>query len=282
MAQLYVIKADGNKEPFSADKVFRSAIRAGASRQLAQELAFKLKREAYQGITTSDIFKKVKKLLKEQSRKSALRFDLKRSIRELGPTGFPFEKYACEIFKSLGFEVKINQFISGKCVPDYEIDFVAEKENLIYIGECKYRHVFKERVDLKDALANYARFSDILSGSCFKPKIRKGVEIKTIMVSNGKFTNKAIDCSYCMGMELLGWQFPQNKGLEKIVESLELYPITILPSLRGYIKKSLVDGRLMLVRDILNADPLKIARKMGLQAKDFIPLIKEAKLLLGK
>ena len=280
MVRLTVIKVNGDKEPFSFQKVFRSAIRAGAPRQLAGEIAFKIQKEAYPGVTTSDIFRKVKKLLKQQSRRSALRFDLKKSIRELGPTGFPFEKYVGEIFNNLGFNVKINQFISGKCVSDYEVDFIAEKENLIYIGECKYRNVFKERVDLKDALANYARFSDILSGSYFKYKKGRNIKFKTMLVSNGKFTNKAINYSRCMGVDLLGWRFPGNKGLENIVESQKLYPITILPSLRGYIKKTLVGNRLMLVRDILDVDPVKFANKMRLKTKDLISLIKEAKLLI--
>lgn len=280
MPASYVIKANGEKEPFSFQKIFKSAVRVGAPKQLALEIAEKIERESYPEIATSDIFKKVNKLLRERSKRSALRFNLKRGIRELGPTGFPFEKYVGEIFRSLGFKVKINHFIPGYCISNYEIDFIAEKDDLIYLGECKYRNIFSDKVDLKDALANYARFSDILNGLYFKSEKQKNTRLKTILVTNGKFTRQAINYSNCMGVDLLGWRFPKNRSLEYLVESQKLYPITILPFLKGYLKKVLVEKQLMLVKDILDIDPVKFAQKTKLQARDIFPLIKEARLLL--
>ena len=274
----YVVNAQGEQEPFSFRKVFGSALRAGASKEAAWNIAAAVRKDSYPGITTSEIFKKVGELLRKQSRKSALRFNLKKSIQQLGPTGFPFEKYVCEIFKSMGFKTAVNQIIPGRCINGYEIDFIAEKENLVYLGECKYRNFFEDKVDLKDALVNFARFLDILQGPCFQA--RKNKIFKTIMVSNGKFTQSAIRYSGCNKVELLGWKFPQNAGLERLVEEKSLYPITILSSLKGYIKSKLADSQLMLARDILKVDPAKLARKIDAQEKDILSLVREAELLL--
>ena len=278
----YILNSSGEKELFSFQKVYKSARRAGASEKLAQEIAEIIEKEIYPGIRTSEIFKKVKKLLRQKTLKTALRFNLKEAMRKLGPTGFPFEKFIGEIFKKLGFEVKLNQHLPGFCCADYEIDFLAKKNNLIYVGECKYRNFSGERVHSQEALANYARFLDILRGPCFKKEKCRNFKIKTMMVTNTKFTARAMNYSYCMNVELLGWRCPKNRGLEFLIEKQKLYPITILPSLKGYLKDIFVLRKIMLARDVLRIDPQKFAKRLKISPKGLYPLIKEAKILLEK
>jgi len=79
----------------------------------------------------------------------------------------------------------------------------------------------------------------------------------------------------------LGWRNPQNKGLEYLVEEKALYPVTILPSLKGYMKEVLVENQIMLVKDFLNIDIVGFSAKTKLQEKDLHSLMEEAKLLLG-
>jgi hypothetical protein len=203
-------------------------------------------------------------------------------MRKLGPTGFPFEKYVGEIFKRLGFKVKINQYLPGFCIRSYETDILAQKDKLIHIGECKYRNLAGERVHSKDALVNFARFVDILNGPYFKSKKYRNFTIKAMMVTNTKFTSRATDYSRCMNVELLGWRTPKNKGLECIIEEQKLYPITILPSLKGRLRDILVSEKIMLVEDILKTDPQKFAKQFKISMKSLSPLIKEAKILLEK
>ena len=168
MAPLFVINAGGEREPFSFKKVYRSARRAGASKETAQRIAKTIKKELYPGISTAEIFKKIKSLLRREAPQAALKFSLKEGMRKLGPTGFPFEKYTAEIFKNLGYKTSTNQFLPGRCIHSYEIDFVAEKGKTVYVGECKYRRFFGERVRSSDVLENYARFLDIRNGRYFK------------------------------------------------------------------------------------------------------------------
>ncbi|MCD6233287.1 hypothetical protein J7J81_02840 [bacterium] len=278
---IYIINSRGEKEPFSLKKVRRSARRVGASRELAKEIAGVLQKEAYPGIRSSEIFRRIKQILHRETPGAALRFNLKKAMRKLGPTGFPFEKYIGEIFKYNGFEVKLNPYIPGFCCRSYELDLLARKDNLLYVGECKYHHLPQERVDLGVALANYARFLDIKKGAFLKRESFRGLQVRSILVTNTKFTAKAMKYCRCNGVEVLGWNCPRNKGLEHLIDSQKLYPITILPSLKGYLQEIFVARKMMLAKDILKINPFYLAQKTGVSETKLEQLIKEANTLLG-
>lgn len=275
MTSLYIINSNGEREPFSAEKVYRSAKRVGASKELAKKITKTIEKEVYPGITTLEIFKRVKKLLQRETPKAALKFNLKKGIKKLGPTGFPFEKYVGAIFSRNDFEVKLNQHISGFCCK-YEIDFVAKKDNLLYIGECKYHNLPGGRVHSNTALTNYARFLDIKKGK-FN---RKNLKIKSLLVTNTKFTTRSISYSNCVGVELLGWNYPRNEGLEYLIDSQKLYPITILPSLSQYLAEIFASKKIMLVQDILRIDVTKFAKETKISEQHLKRLIKETEILL--
>ncbi len=277
MVPIYIINSRSEKEPFSFKKVYDSARRVGASRSLAEEIAGTVQKEVRPGMKTSRIFNRVKSLLAKKNNQSALRFSLKDGMRKLGPTGFPFEKYIGEIFREEGFKVKTNQYLSGRCLSGHEIDFTAKKGNVFYVGECKYRNLPGERVHTKDVLANYARYLDIKGGSRFKGK---RLETKTIMVTNTKFTNRAVKYALCAGIELLGWKFPRNRGLERLIEERKLYPVTILPSLRGYVKEAFIRRNIMLAEDVLKINTQRFGRAFNIPVKKIGALVKEAKTLL--
>lgn len=275
MTSLYIINSNGEREPFSAEKVYRSAKRVGASKELAKKITKTIEKEVYPGITTLEIFKRVKKLLQRETPKAALKFNLKKGIKKLGPTGFPFEKYVGAIFSRNDFEVKLNQHISGFCCK-YEIDFVAKKDNLLYIGECKYHNLPGGRVHSNTALTNYARFLDIKKGK-FN---RKNLKIKSLLVTNTKFTTRSISYSNCVGVELLGWNYPRNEGLEYLIDSQKLYPITILPSLSQYLAEIFASKKIMLVQDILRIDVTKFAKETKISEQHLKRLVKETEILL--
>jgi len=268
MAKIFVVNSKGEKEFFSVAKVLNSARRVGASRSLAQDIAVRAQSQAYDGIPTSEIFSYVKSRLKKDSPRAAMKFNLKKAMAKLGPTGFPFEKYIAEILRSQGFVVEINQIAPGHCCSSYEIDFLARKENLLYIGECKFRNVFEGKVHMDVALANYARFLDIKNGKFFSQE-PKTTEIKSLLVTNAKFTNQAIRYCECCGVGLLGWKYPQNNGLERLIDSQKLYPITILPSFNSRFYQTSLAQDIILARDLL-----------CLNKKELAPLIREAKTLL--
>ena len=275
---MYIINSRGEKEAFSLRKVYRSARRVGADIKSAKRIAEIIKQEVVPGTKTIDIFKRVRQLLGEKDSQLALKFSLKEAIKKLGPDGFSFEKYVGRILESAGYKVKINQYLPGACLAGYEIDFLAAKGDLVYVGECKYRNSPGDRIDTKEMLAVYARFSDILSGSFFKNASEK--EIKAIMVTNTKFTSRAKRYARCKGIELLGWRHPKDAGLEYLIEKEKLYPITILPSLKKFLKDIFVSQKMMLAKDVLALDPANFTEGNNLPMESLDPLIKEASVLL--
>lgn len=275
-SNIFVVNIQGTREPFSFEKVYLSAQRAGATKLEAREIANAIEKEVYNGMKTEEIFRRVKEFLENGNQKAALRFNLKEAMRKLGPTGYSFEKYVGEIFENLGYSVKINQFVMGHCVT-YEIDFLAEKENFVYVGECKFHKLPEGKVDLQTALANCARFHDILARGSFGKK-----EIKSILVTNTKFTTEAIRYSNCKHIDLLGWRYPEEQGLEYLIESRNLYPLTILPSCKGRLAEILNLRKKMLVKDILDidnrayySDPEMVKNGIGAAAKEAEVLMKK-------
>ena len=271
--KIYIINARGEQEPFSYTKVYRSAKRAGADEKLARQIARDIEQNVYSGIKTFDIFKQVKAQLRKQAPLVAIRFNLKQAIRKLGPTGFPFEKYMASVFAALGFEVKLNQIVKGSCV-EYEIDFLAQKQNELKIVECKFRNLSEGKVDTNNILIVHAKLLDIQKGSFFKEKVNSTV------ITNTKFTTRAIKYANCMGIELLGWNYPHNNGLERLIESNNLYPITILPSLSRSLADYFVAKKIMLAKDIISINPNRVAQQTKVNQNKINNLIKEAKTLL--
>lgn len=278
--RLHVINSKGEEERFSSKKVYQSAREVGASKDLAIEISEAVKAEAYPGIKTSEIAKIVRKLLAREKPEAALKFNLKEAMRRLGPTGFIFEKYVGEIFVKNGFKVNLNEEIAGACCC-YEIDFIATKGRLVIIGECKYRNLAGGRVDLKEALENYARFLDIQKGPFCKKGIFEKKEFKSLIVTNTKFTEEAIKYAQCVGFDLLGWEYPKGKGLEDTIDKESLYPVTILPSFKKYMEKVFAGKRMMLVEDVLKLKRRDFCEKNNIPEKHFKKLVSEAEILLG-
>lgn len=305
---LYVVNSRGEKEPFSFKKVYQSAKRVGASESLARKTTESVAKTIYPGIKTSEIFNEVKNLLQKENSRAAIKFSLKKAIQKLGPTGFPFEKYVGAIFESLGFKVKLNQFLWGRCLK-YEIDFLAKKENLLYVGECKYRSLLEEgKVHSNIVLILFGKFFDLKEGifskdynlpvtskmsaedrrvmegleSYLRGPLFKNLNIKPILVTDAKFTKDAIKFSKIRQIELLGWRYPKNKGLEYLIESQNLYPITILPSLKNYLAEILVSKKIMLVKDFLKLNVFKFSKENNIPLNYLEALVKEGKILLGE
>lgn len=173
---------------------------------------------------------------------------------ELGPSGFPFEKYIGELFKHQGYSVHIDQTLQGKCVT-HEIDVVAEKGNEMLLMECKYRNLSGITVDVKTPLYIQARFEDILANGFDRKKNFKGW-----IVTNSGFTTDALKYGNCKGLEMMSWAYPKNKGLKDMIDNTGLYPVTCLTSLTHREKQLLLENNYVLVSDInSNSQLLQLA-----------------------
>jgi len=271
-----VIKYSGEKEPFSVKKVYNSAMRAGASSSLAKEISRELEKEVYQNITTAEIFKKIREKLKKDNLQIAMRFSLKEAMKKLGPAGFVFEDFARRVLSHYGMKMESSMIINGKCCK-YEIDFLAFKENLVYLGECKYRNNSGDKVDVNVCLKSFAILDDVKNSGRFKDK-----NVNFLIVTNSRFTDEAIKYSSCKGIELLGWNYPKDQGLEDMVEAKKLYPITILPSFKGYLAEALRKERVMLVDDVFSLNIDKFGKRVNIPKKQLEALRREAEILIDK
>ncbi|HLW32217.1 MAG TPA: ATP cone domain-containing protein, partial [Aequorivita sp.] len=136
-SKIEIVKYSGERVDFSIEKLKNSLRHSGAEESLIVEIAGIVQSELYQGITTKEIYNRAFSLLKKRKGVLASRYKLKKAIYELGPTGFPFEKFVGSLLFYSGYQVQIGQILQGKCVT-HEVDVVAQKNNKHIVGECKF------------------------------------------------------------------------------------------------------------------------------------------------
>ena len=232
MKEVEIIKSNGERQAFSRRKVYRSVRRSGAPSALAREIADRVEKEVRPGWTTLQISQRVRKLLQKRRPSSSIKFNLFWAMTQLGPTGFPFERYIARVFEAQGFKTFTDEWLQGKCIR-HQVDFLAENDQNFYLGECKYHNLRGRKTSVNVVLHYFARFGDLIQGPRSANARRKKEKVQTVLVTNTQFTSEAIRYGRCVGQELLGWNYPPRQGLERIIDKHKIYPITILPSFKG-------------------------------------------------
>ncbi len=251
---IYIVKADGVRELFNPAKLEHSLRKIGTTKELADQIVSEIQLNLKEGNTTKEIYRQAFSLLRRKQKPVAVRYSLKRAIAELGPTGFPFEQFVSEIFKSQGYETLTGQIVMGTCVP-HEIDVVAWKENELIMVEAKFHTDFSMSSDLKVALYVKARFDD-LQKNTYKFGGQERKLTKGMLITNTKFSTTAIQYGECAGLNMIGWNYPQDKNLHHMIEGNNLVPITALISLTQTEKKMLIANNLVLSKQ-LDSEALK-------------------------
>src|SRR5690348_14308366 len=134
-----ILKASGDVVPFHPDRLKRSLLKSGATEEQGEKIISQIQQNLYEGISTKEIYQRAYQLLKGEARPLAAKYKLKRAIMELGPTGFPFEKYVAAIFQQQGYAVQTSVIVEGSCVK-HEIDIIAKQNDRQLIIECKFHH----------------------------------------------------------------------------------------------------------------------------------------------
>ncbi|MCX6737577.1 MAG: hypothetical protein NTX26_02495 [Candidatus Parcubacteria bacterium] len=272
MPRIFVVNSQGVMEAFSPRKVWRSARRAGASPHQAQKAVEEASRLVVDGMSTQDVYNIILGVLGKESPLVGMRLNLKRAIQALGPTGFPFEQYVSSLWRFYDYKTKVDIIWKGKCVP-HEVDIEAQKDKDIQLIECKYRVQAGGRVDLHDLMASWGYFYDIGLANA-------SAHIHPLIITNNKFTSEAIAYGECMGLNMIGWRYPKDRGLEYIIESKKLYPVTILPSFKGYLAEILKSKDILMVRELLDINIQQSIRGRHLNQASVNQLYKEAKLIV--
>lgn len=239
-----IIKSTGDLVPFSIDKLKRSLQRSGTADAVINEVANEVVSCMHEGMTTREIYSMAFKLLKRRHSPSASRYTLKRAIMDLGPSGFPFEKFIGEVFRQLGYQIKLNQIIAGQCV-NHEVDIVAENSLEYCVVECKYHNSQSIPCDVKIPLYVNSRYRDISAMYTVK-----GKECRGWIVTNTKFTSDAVKYGECAGLHLLSWDYPTKNSLKDISDRFKIYPVTCLTTLTKKEKQMLLEKGIILCKDL--------------------------------
>jgi len=272
-----VAKADGHVERFQPGKIKRTLRRARASREVSERIIKEIKTRVYDGITTKEILRLVKSLLRKEEARAAMRYDLKGAMIRLGPAGFPFETFVAKVLEHYGYKTRLRSILQGRCVR-HEVDIIAEKASderiKRYLIECKYYNTPGTFIGLKDALYTYARFLDLNEAS----ELGKGKRFDGVWLAcNTRASYSARRYADCKGIKLLGWLHPKGQGLERLVDRKKLYPVTILPSVDKKALGNMSKADLMLVEDLMIHDLDSLREKTGLSKEKLGKIIKEAK-----
>jgi hypothetical protein len=201
---VFITKSDGTTEPFDPSKLELSLKHAGADTSTIQSITRDIEKELWSGISTQEIYSRAFKMLNQHKRGVAARYSLKRAVMEFGPSGFPFEMYIAELFRLDGFKVDIDQIIQGACV-EHEVDVIIYKEKETVYGEAKFHNTVGFKTDLKTVLYIQARIEDIRT-AIKRSNSGDSQIVSGLVITNTKFTDKALQYASCQGLSLLGSQ----------------------------------------------------------------------------
>lgn len=245
-----VIKWDGSTEWFQTEKLTNSLRRAGASEDIIQRIVSHVEKELVDGMKTSEIYQHAFDLLKKNTPVVAARYDLKKAVMRLGPSGYPFEKFVGNIWKQLGYKVQTGTMVPGRCI-EHEVDVVAENDKEILMMECKYHNYPSTQSDIKTALYVHARMED-LEAYWRKKHRHTEKQFKGYLVTNTKFSKTALQYAKCVGLNILSWSYPEGHGLAWIIDQVGLHPVTCLTTLTEGNVKTLLDQGHVLCRDAVS------------------------------
>ena len=188
--EIEILKSSGERAKFSLDKLRNSLKRSGADHNLVEQIVGQVKDELYEGISTNEIYNRAYALLKKNKSVFASKYKLKKALYELGPTGFPFERFVAAILEYSGYHTSVNEIMNGICVT-HEIDVVAEKNGTVTVIECKFHSEEGRNCNVKIPLYIHSRYNDVKAHWATKTKDHRELD-KGWVVTNTRFTGDAI------------------------------------------------------------------------------------------
>lgn len=245
--KIEIVKSTGEKTFFSFDKLRASLRKSGAGEPIVETILDKIKEELYPGISTKEIYNRAYSLLRKERGVFASRYKLKKALFELGPTGFPFERFVSRILSHSGYKTRVSEIVQGHCV-SHEVDVLAEKNGQAIMVECKFHSDATKKCDVKVPLYIHSRYSDIKThwnGDRHKVPLNAGW-----VVTNTQFTRDAIAYGRCSGLYLLSWDYPVNEALKDRIDRLGLYPLTVTRLLTGKEKDYLLKRDVVLLKEL--------------------------------
>lgn len=272
-----VKKHSGDLVPFSEASLLKSLLNSGATNDEAKHVADLITQDLYEGIPTKELYQKAFEALKTIKSSIAARYSLKRALQKLGPDGFYFEKWMGKIFETQGFNAVTGQNLEGQSGITHEIDVVAANENEKLVCECKFRNDLDAKISVTTPMYFLSRFTDLKDkgftyfNKPFKPT-------KGYLITNAFFTSDSIQFANYYGIELISWNYPENRSIKSLTDKFGMYPITCLTTLTDEEEKLLLDKNCILVRELIK-QPI-ILNNLNCSSDRIEIVLKEAKELV--
>ncbi len=259
MNNIQITKASGESADFEPAKLEQSLRRAGAGQHQAETITRAIEAQLREGMTTGEIYRLAKRMLRKEARHTAARYSLKRALLDFGPSGFPFEQYIARLLKADGYSVENGLLRQGHCIM-HEIDVLAQMDGRVLVGECKFHNRQNLVCDVKVPLYIHSRFRDLKAGFLSAPTWSNH-NIESWIFTNTRFTDDASQYGQCAGMHLVSWNWPPNGSLRDWVDRSGLHPVTCLTTLTRREKDLLLEKKVVLVRELpANRQLLKTMR----------------------
>ncbi len=251
-----VKKEDGRIVPFDPAKVIESIKRTGAGDEVAEKVLNAVRSKMTDGMTTAKLYHLVRAELDKQNICFACRYGLREGILKLGPAGYNFEYYIAAILRAYGYEATNPQRdIEGSCVA-HEVDVIGEKDGKRIFIEAKFRNRRSDNVNLKDIMATWSRFVDLVDGGSMGKN--PGFDECHVM-TNARFSDRALAFGECKGMKLTGWSYPKEGAFNELVDRVEFYPVTVIEDMSKTELEHFAKAGLILCKDIEGLEPEELA-----------------------
>lgn len=245
-------KRNGELEPFDKEKFVFSLKKAGFNETQIDNALVEIEGILFDGISTDEIYDRALDILKNTEEiEPMVKYSLKRSVLELGPSGFPFEQLVSRIYQEMGYTTATGVMLKGHCI-EHEIDVVAYKGDELILIEAKFHNEQSMKSDTKVALYVKARFDD-LKDIFFDIDNKKMKLTRGVLITNTGFTNNSKKYVSCVNtFDMISWSYPKGNGLLKMIENYNIHPVTSIPRLSQKEKMDLIDRGYIYCKDLLN------------------------------
>src|SRR3989304_1785474 len=265
-----VKKADGSIQLFDREKVVSTCLRMGANKKVAYDVAEKVERRLYDGISTAKIHQIIFQFMRSYKPSVGNLFDLRKGL-SLMSSKPEFEVFVQALLARTGFEVSPNRLLIGKCV-EHEVDAIARKDGVTYFVEAKHHSRYHTPTGLDESRIARAVLEDVIEGFVLGKSDLK-IDMAMI-VTNTRYSDQAIQYGNCRNILQIGWSSPIDHGLQSMIEGKNLLPLSCLRGLSMDARLKLAIAGIVLFEQLIEEDTMELARKTGLP-REFIRNIKE-------
>lgn len=274
---IHVIKENGERTVFDPAKLRQALRLSGAGTEAQEKIVQLVSKQLYDGIPTRTIYRIAFDLLKKKSHRMAGRYKLKNAVMELGPTGFPFEKFVGKIFETMGYAVETGVLIQGKCV-QHEVDVVARKPGEMLMVECKFHSDSMTKSSVQVPLYIHSRFLDVKTA--WEKQYGSDIIYRGGVLTNTRFSDDATSYGNCAGLLMISWDEPTGNSLKNLIDRSGLHPLTSLISLSKAQKQQLLERGLVLCNEL--KDNRHLLKDLGLNERKIDKILHEAANLIAK